>query len=123
MDLNLSQLSVAELADLRKRLENDLKNRAVQEKKAVQREHEEKRRAIVKQVHELVGAHGLSLDDVMKQRQPRGSRRTEDADLPKPPPKYRNPLDAAQTWAGKGRKPNWLVALLQQGRTLEEFAV
>ncbi|CAK0780583.1 DNA-binding protein H-NS [Gammaproteobacteria bacterium] len=121
MELDLSQLSVTELADLRKRLELDLKSRAVQEKKAVQKEHEEKRRAIVKQVHELVGAYGLDLEDVMTQRL-RGGRRNEEADLPKAPPKYRNPLNSEQTWAGKGRKPNWLIMLIQQGKTLEELA-
>jgi len=122
MELDLSQLSVTELADLRRRLEQDLKSRAVQERKTVQREHEEKRRAIVKQVHELVGSHGLTLDDVMTQRL-RGGRRAEGSDLPRPAPKYRNPLNAEQTWVGRGRKPNWLIAQLQQGKTLEDLSV
>lgn len=120
MELDLSQLSVTELADLRKRLEQDMKSRAVEEKKALQREHEDRRRAIVKQVHELVGANGLNLNDIMKPRA-RGVRRNND-DSPRPP-KYRNPSNEEQTWAGKGRKPNWMVDLLQQGKTLEELTI
>lgn len=38
-------------------------------------------------------------------------------------PKYRNPKDKSQTWSGRGLKPKWLVALLKQGRKLENFAV
>jgi DNA-binding protein H-NS len=38
-------------------------------------------------------------------------------------PKYRNPDDASETWAGRGGTPRWLKALLAQGRKLEEFAI
>lgn len=41
----------------------------------------------------------------------------------KVPPKYRNPDDPAQTWAGRGVPPRWLAALLAQGRKLEEFLI
>jgi DNA-binding protein H-NS len=37
-------------------------------------------------------------------------------------PKYRNPKDKTETWAGRGLKPKWLSALLKQGRKLEDFA-
>jgi DNA-binding protein H-NS len=121
MDLDLSQLSVTELADLRRRLEQDMKNRATEEKRAQQREHEERRRAIVKQVHDLVNENGLNLNDVIKPRL-RGTRRKDDSRQP-PPPKYRNPSNGEQTWVGRGRKPNWMVTLLQQGKTLEELAI
>ena len=36
-------------------------------------------------------------------------------------PKYRGP--EGQTWSGRGRQPGWLVALLAEGHTLEEFAI
>lgn len=37
--------------------------------------------------------------------------------------KYRNPKNSKETWAGRGLKPNWLSALVKQGKKLEEFAV
>tara|TARA_B110000977_G_scaffold201128_1_gene294297 strand:+ start:2774 stop:3082 length:309 start_codon:yes stop_codon:yes gene_type:complete len=37
--------------------------------------------------------------------------------------KYRNTDDAEQTWSGMGRKPNWLVAALESGKSLEDFKI
>lgn len=39
------------------------------------------------------------------------------------PPKYRNPEDRTQSWAGRGKKPRWLSAALKAGKKLERFAV
>ena len=41
----------------------------------------------------------------------------------KAPQKYRNPLNAQETWTGRGRKPKWLSLQLGEGRTLDEFAI
>ena len=38
-------------------------------------------------------------------------------------PKYANPEDPSQTWAGRGRKPNWLVAKLKKGANMADFAI
>lgn len=38
-------------------------------------------------------------------------------------PKYRNPADPSETWSGRGRKPAWYVAALEQGATPESLAV
>lgn len=38
------------------------------------------------------------------------------------PPKYRNPGDHSQVWAGRGNKPQWLTAALKKrGVKLENF--
>lgn len=37
--------------------------------------------------------------------------------------KYANPDDRSQTWTGRGRKPNWLVARLKKGAKLEDFVI
>jgi DNA-binding protein H-NS len=36
-------------------------------------------------------------------------------------PMYRNPLNSAETWSGKGRKPAWVEAALAEGKTLEDL--
>ncbi len=41
----------------------------------------------------------------------------------KVPPKYRNPKNRAETWAGRGATPRWLRAYLKEGRKLEDFAI
>jgi DNA-binding protein H-NS len=38
-------------------------------------------------------------------------------------PKYRNPENATETWAGRGLKPRWLTAALKSGKKLEDFAI
>lgn len=38
-------------------------------------------------------------------------------------PKYRNPDNAMETWAARGKRPRWLVAEIAKGRKLEEFAI
>lgn len=38
-------------------------------------------------------------------------------------PKYRNPHNRSETWAGRGATPRWLRTLLRSGHKLEEFAI
>jgi DNA-binding protein H-NS len=38
-------------------------------------------------------------------------------------PKYRNPDNPAETWAGRGLKPRWLAAALRSGKKLEDFSI
>lgn len=37
--------------------------------------------------------------------------------------KYINPDNRSETWTGRGRKPNWLVAKLSKGAKIQDFAV
>ena len=43
--------------------------------------------------------------------------------LGKVAPKYRNPANAEETWAGRGKPPRWLATYLDQGRQIEEFLI
>jgi DNA-binding protein H-NS len=38
-------------------------------------------------------------------------------------PKYRDPENPSQTWAGRGQPPRWLTAYEQQGRKRDEFLI
>jgi DNA-binding protein H-NS len=38
-------------------------------------------------------------------------------------PKYRNPENPSETWAGRGLKPRWLSAALKSGKKLEHFLI
>lgn len=38
-------------------------------------------------------------------------------------PKYRNPENHSETWAGRGLKPRWLTAALKSGKKIEEFLI
>jgi len=44
---------------------------------------------------------------------------------PYPPvrPKYRNPDQPLETWAGRGKRPRWLVAKLKSGKRINDFRI
>jgi DNA-binding protein H-NS len=41
----------------------------------------------------------------------------------KVPPKYRNPKDRSETWAGRGAMPRWMAAEIKKGKKREDFAI
>jgi DNA-binding protein H-NS len=38
-------------------------------------------------------------------------------------PKFHNPDDPSETWAGRGKKPRWLTKQLRAGRRLDDFRI
>jgi DNA-binding protein H-NS len=38
-------------------------------------------------------------------------------------PKYRNPAEPAETWAGRGRQPRWVTEQLSSGKRLDDFRI
>lgn len=73
-----------------------------------------RRKAEAKRAAEKVAKEfGFSLEEVVTG----GSKGSKGA------PKYANPSDASQTWTGRGRKPNWVIAALDAGTPLEELAL
>jgi DNA-binding protein H-NS len=42
---------------------------------------------------------------------------------PKVFPKFRNPAEPSETWAGRGKKPRWLAAQLRSGKQLDDFRI
>ena len=39
------------------------------------------------------------------------------------PPKYQNPENPSETWAGRGKTPRWMAAALKKGRKKEDFLI
>ena len=42
---------------------------------------------------------------------------------PKVFPKFLNPKNPAETWAGRGKRPRWLSAQLRSGKKLDDFRI
>jgi DNA-binding protein H-NS len=38
-------------------------------------------------------------------------------------PKYRNPANKSETWAGRGREPKWFTAAIKAGKTREQLTI
>src|SRR5262245_32214601 len=49
--------------------------------------------------------------------------RRERRPYPKVYPKYRNPKNHSETWAGRGKQPRWLTNQLRSGKKLADFLI
>jgi DNA-binding protein H-NS len=51
--------------------------------------------------------------------------RTTPERRPYPPafPKFRNPEEPSETWAGRGKHPHWLTAQLKSGKQIDDFRI
>ncbi|WP_027578294.1 H-NS histone family protein [Bradyrhizobium sp. Ai1a-2] len=58
-------------------------------------------------------------DRLKKLRAPAAARRP----YPEVRPKYRNPDQPTETWAGRGKKPRWLIAQLRLGKRIDDFRI
>jgi DNA-binding protein H-NS len=98
--MNLKSMSIDKLSKLRSQIEAVISSKII-----------EARRAVRGQLGRLdrLSANGL--------RSKRGGVRGPVA------PKYRNPANPAETWAGRGLKPRWLAAALKSGKKLEHFSI
>jgi DNA-binding protein H-NS len=52
-----------------------------------------------------------------------GERRPVRRKYPPVFPKFQNPSDPSETWAGRGKQPRWLVAQLKAGRKMNDFLI
>jgi DNA-binding protein H-NS len=94
--VNLSEMSVEALMDLRERVDEMLLERRAELQKQLERI------AVVGGTRVVRGA-----GSVLKGR--------------KVPPNYRSP--AGNTWAGRGARPRWLVAAIKRGKKLDDFLI
>jgi len=94
--VNLSEMSVEALMDLRKRVDGMLLERRAELQKQLER-------IAVVGGRRVVRGGGSAL---------RGR---------KVPPKYRG--RSGETWAGRGAKPRWLVAAIKGGKKLDDFLI
>lgn len=49
--------------------------------------------------------------------------RRERRPYPRVLPKYQNPDEPSETWAGRGKQPRWLSAKLLSGKQLDDFRI
>ena len=123
MSINLEGLSAKELQDLIAKANKRKKTLAKRKPVA----------AVRKKLVSLAKAEGYSIDELFGTgrmvRQKAGvaakkaPARKSAAKGSKVPPKYRNPANPEQTWAGRGMPPKWLSAELAKGKKLEDFAI
>jgi DNA-binding protein H-NS len=99
---DLDKMTYAQLLALEERIKD-----AIQERKA------EDAKAVKEQMAALAEKAGFSVAELFGDRR-KGKRGPVAV-------KYKNPKNPNETWTGRGRKPNWLVAELKRGVKLEGF--
>lgn len=104
--MDLSAFSLVELKELLQRIPAEMKRREEVEKVS-----------FLNEMRELAQQRGLSLDDVLGK--PKKGPRVGGAVKVK----YRHPADAMLQWTGRGRKPVWVQAWLDQGNSIEALLV
>ena len=84
--------------------------------------------AVRRKVAALAKSEGYSIEELFGGAKPAprarkaatGARKTTGS---KVAPKYRNPSNPKETWAGRGKQPRWLAAQTGKGRKLEDFLI
>ena len=75
-------------------------------------------------IAELFGGVPVTKSSAKPAVAPSSARKTTKGyKLGKVAPKYRNPANAEETWAGRGKPPRWLATYLDQGRQIDEFLI
>src|SRR5258705_4371922 len=100
--MNLKSMSIDKLSMLKEQVAAALNAKVIEERRAVQDQLSKLDRLAAG------GSRGKGV---------RGGMRGAVA------PKYRNPENPGETWAGRGLKPRWLAAALKTGKQLEDFSI
>ncbi len=103
-EINLDNLSLKELRDLRKKVESTISNYETRKRK-------EALAAAEKVVQDL----GFSLAELTGAKAQRQTSKVS--------PKYANPADPQVTWTGRGRKPRWVQAHIDAGKDLDDLLI
>ena len=102
-EINLHDLSLQELQALSRDIEGELKRRG-----------DEERKKVLAQMKELAASVDMTLEEVIAYS---STKKT------KGEPKYQNPENPRQTWTGRGKRPSWIKAALEQGKSLDELRI
>ena len=110
--MDLTNLNVDQLKDLLKKIPGEIKRRTEEATSAA-------REAAIEKLKQIAREHGYSLEELAGTKKARKSSGTR-----KPvAPKYANPTNPSETWTGRGRKPLWVQAALNQGKSLESLSI
>lgn len=118
--MDISSLSLAELRRLQTKVETEIRRRSDTAKKD-----------LLKRMQKLAAEHGMSLTEVIGQESAEKAAPAPKKAAAKPAKKaaakpasvikFRHPENAAIGWTGHGRKPQWVIDWLAQGKPLDEL--
>lgn len=87
-------------------------------------------KGVVQQIKKTMSQHGITLADleaagagVAKARRGKKAAGGAKKSSGKVAPKYRSQEDSSLTWTGRGRKPLWVQAWIDAGKSLEDLLI
>ncbi|MFU2487416.1 H-NS family nucleoid-associated regulatory protein [Thauera sp. WH-1] len=120
--MDLSSYTLPDLRKLQAKIESEIRRRS-----------DTTRRTLLKRMQKMAADEGLTLGDLLeappaaaaeaKPAAKRGPRAGAKKAKPVSVVKYRNPANPDQGWSGRGRKPQWALDWIAQGKSLDELAV
>ena len=102
MNIDLDNMSLRELRDLRNKLD-----------RAISTFEDRRKREALAAAENAAREFGYNHADLTVAKATRG----------KVAPIYANPADPEQTWTGRGRKPRWVQEALDAGKKLESLEI
>ena len=82
----------------------------------------QERKEVARQIQALAASAGLEVEIRETSAAGRKPKRRKYPPTTRPP-KYRNPADPAETWHGRGPRPDWMRELVEAGHGQEEFLI
>ncbi len=107
MAVDISGLNAEQLRDLSRRIEKQI---VTVEKEAL--------RGALKEMRLVAEKLGVAFEDVIALHVAKAKRAEK-----KVTPKYANPDNPSQTWGGRGRRPAWVTAALEAGKSIDDLAI
>lgn len=123
---DLGSKSLSELRKLQTAVQREIAKRQQKSKDAVLREIEKVVRSAGLSVAELLGTDAT--EPKRRGRKPKALVAKDSSDVAAPAKrkgraKFANPDDPSKKWTGKGRKPQWVVNHLANGKTLDDLRI
>jgi DNA-binding protein H-NS len=119
----LDAMTVSELVQLRHKIQTALSGKIQAEREELQRKINEL--SIFESTATGDGHDAVKLGRAGRRTlgRPRGNGKAHPLKGRTVAPKYRDPENSSQTWAGRGQAPRWLTAYESQGRKRDEFLI
>lgn len=114
---NPSSLSIDELWALHEEVGAMLSEKITAEKRELEKRLAKLNRGLI--------SDKISISDkapVKRAVSPKGARRAR-RKYPPVLPKFQNPADPTETWAGRGKQPRWLVSQIKAGKKITDFLI
>ena len=74
-------------------------------------------------IAELFGSAAPPVTRATKPTTSKARKSTKGKSTGKVAPKYRNPDNTTETWAGRGQQPRWLAAQVAKGKKVEDYLI